>query len=164
MAILCPLVHNHGDQLVTCCCDCKCNGSALCVVRCCLYGNGFLAQNIKRSCWMHQKIYWCLVHVDDEMKIMLRSKEHWTDELLELHRLLHRLSRRALQHLCFQSVHNRVFLQEAANHHPSCHEGFRSMTGSRAQALMMTERVDTAKPISLLSKIHARRASFTSSS
>jgi hypothetical protein len=93
MAILRPLVRDHGDQLVTCCRDCKRNGSALCIFYCCLDGNSFLAQNFKHSCWMHQKIYWRLVHVEDEPKIMLRSKEHWTNKLLELHHLLDCLGR-----------------------------------------------------------------------
>ncbi len=71
-----------------------------------------------------KKKFWHLVHVDDEMKITLRSKEHWMDELLELRCLLDCLSRGTLQHLCSQSGHDQVFLQEAVNHHPSCHEGF----------------------------------------
>ncbi len=74
---------------------------------------------------MHQKIYWHLVHIEDEPKITLRSKEYRMDKLLELRRLLDCLGRGTLQQLCTQLVHNWVFFQEAANpHHPLCNESF----------------------------------------
>ncbi len=70
------------------------------------------------------KIYWCLVHVDDEMKILHRSKENWLDELLEFCCIFDCLDRGMLRHLSSQSVHDQILLQKAANHHPTCHEGF----------------------------------------